>query len=374
MLVRLNMLSCILPYVMQTDYLFYYFAPLVSFWYVVVYATMAIGKSWNKSLLLLTLKITASAFLVTKLISFQSSLFETAFSMLSKFCNIKWDAADWQFRLGLDKYIVFVGMLVAAYTVTNKGKNTLHWGDLEDIVSPTTSDLTFGSLGQSFLHGLHLCLRDKNVIYLTIACGGCVFYALFAYTATDKQTHNSVFSIASIGPILAFVAVRNYFFWTRRYYSSIFAWMGRYSLETFVLQFHIWLAADTKGLLSTGLFDRSQKEGRWLDFGLLTILFLWVCWHTADAIQTLSLYIVDPRPVQRDGGHSGMKLPMSKSDEAFGANPSRGEGNGLRRDAANYVARRAGSAVSLSRTLIEKSLLSRLLFILGAFWCLNMLE
>ena len=371
-LVRLNTLSCILPYVMETDYLFYYFAPLVSFWYVVVYATMAVGKSWNKSLLLLTIKIVTSAILVTKLISLEPSLFETIFSMLSKFCNIQWDAADWQFRLGLDKYIVFVGMLVAAYTVTNKGKSTLHWGDLEDIVDPATSDLTFGDLGQSFLHGIHLCLGNKDLIYLTTTCGGCVYYTLFAYTATDKNQHNNIFSTASIGPILAFVAIRNYFFWTRRFHSSIFAWIGRHSLETFVLQFHIWLAADTKGLLSTGLFDRSPKEGKWLDFILLTTIFLWVCWHTADAIQALSLYIVDPRPVQRDC-RSGTSLPMAKSDEALGARTLRGKEDNFRWNAANYIARRAGSALSLPKSLIEKSLAARLLLILGIFWCLNMM-
>ena len=32
-------------------------------------------------------------------------------------------------------------------------------------------------------------------------------------------------------------------------YSSFFAWFGRISLELFIGQYHIWLAADTHGVL-----------------------------------------------------------------------------------------------------------------------------
>ena len=35
----------------------------------------------------------------------------------------------------------------------------------------------------------------------------------------------------------------------RTRYSSFFAWFGRISLELFVCQYHIWLAADTHGVL-----------------------------------------------------------------------------------------------------------------------------
>ena len=46
-----------------------------------------------------------------------------------------------------------------------------------------------------------------------------------------------------------------------------------------MLQYHIWLAADTKGILSTGLFGHEGAalgRGRWKDFVLLTGVFLWV--------------------------------------------------------------------------------------------------
>ncbi|PIO26761.1 hypothetical protein AB205_0182360 [Aquarana catesbeiana] len=49
--------------------------------------------------------------------------------------------------------------------------------------------------------------------------------------------------------ILAFVLIRNIPGYARSVYSSFFAWFGKISLELFICQYHIWLAADTKGIL-----------------------------------------------------------------------------------------------------------------------------
>ena len=369
-LIRLNLLSCVLPYAMQTDYLFYYFAPLVSFWYIVVYATMAIGRSWNSNLPFLMLKILISATVVSNLISSRPGFFESAFLILNNFCNIRWDAHDWQFRLELDKYIVFVGMLVAACTVTNKGKNAVPCNNLEELVRPISSTKRPPPLRHSILHMLNNCLKDRRLVYLTTTFGGCLYYALFAYPAIDKKTHNSIFPVASVGPILAFIAVRNSFAWTRRFHSSIFAWVGRHSLETFVLQFHIWLAADTKGILSTGLFDRNQERGKWLDFSLLTVLFLWVCWHTADAMQVLTAYVVEPR----QGQQSSLGLLVTKADRLSEERTPRKEPNTVRGVAARYIAVRIWSVVRMPKNVIAESLGARLVVILGVLWCLNMLK
>ncbi|RXN26358.1 CAS1 domain-containing 1 [Labeo rohita] len=49
--------------------------------------------------------------------------------------------------------------------------------------------------------------------------------------------------------ILAFILIRNIPGYARSLYSSFFAWFGKISLELFICQYHIWLAADTKGIL-----------------------------------------------------------------------------------------------------------------------------
>ena len=49
--------------------------------------------------------------------------------------------------------------------------------------------------------------------------------------------------------IVAFLLLRNISGVLRTQYSRFFAWFGQISLELFVIQYHIWLAADTYGVL-----------------------------------------------------------------------------------------------------------------------------
>jgi hypothetical protein len=64
-IVRLNLLSCALPYMMRSNYAFYYFAPLVSFWFLVIYFTLKVGRQYNSNLNFLIGKIILSGLLTT---------------------------------------------------------------------------------------------------------------------------------------------------------------------------------------------------------------------------------------------------------------------------------------------------------------------
>ena len=351
-LIRLNMLSCILPYAMNTDYLFYYFAPLISFWYLVIYLTMAVGHSRNRSRGFLMAKIIMSAALTTTLIRVPG-IFDFLFQVLEKCFNIHWNVTEWRFRLQLDSFIVYIGMLCGIYFV-----NFMDGPKVE-----SSED----------------CALDRHISWLlrfvwlaTAAVTPAAFY-LFARRASNKYAYNAWFPYVSAAPILTYVICRNIRRHTRNSHSSIFAWMGRHSLETFTLQFHIWLAADTKGLLALGVFQEIVGDGwsgRRVDLAVLTIIFLWVCWHVAAATQTLTDWIIDPsqgQHVDRDDDVTGVTqgLPRMKSKEHVRSvfNSGRvadGFGAGAMRSANRMKKQLAGS------------LRARIGIILGTMWLLNM--
>ena len=348
-LIRINMLSCLLPYVMRTDYLFYYFAPLISFWYLVIYLTMAVGHSKNRSWGFLVAKIMISATWTTALIRVPG-IFESLFQVLEKCFNIHWNVIEWRFRTQLDSCIVYAGMLCGILFV--KMMDALNEETSEDcalarLIRQSSSILRFAWLA-------------------TAVITPPVFY-LFARHAPDKYAYNAWFPYISTAPILAYVAFRNISRHTRNFHSSVFVWMGRHSLETFTLQFHIWLAADTKGLLALGVFERAvgERGGRRVDLAILTIIFLWVCWQVAAATQTLTSWIVDPSEGMQNvdegvTGAEGNSITKSKDDVKSTFQNCR-------------VADEVGPGTT-SETRWYGGLRARIGIILGAMWLLNMVS
>ncbi|GJN86090.1 hypothetical protein PLIIFM63780_009667 [Purpureocillium lilacinum] len=251
-LLRLNLLSCALPYVMNTTYMLYYFAPLVSFWFAIVYATLAIGSGYNDTSNAVIAKIVMSAFAVASVFLF-TPLSEWVFAILRSVFRIDWDLHEWQFRVSLDILIVYVGMLAGMASVRSKLWNRLLVGT-----------------------------KFSGFIGLVIMAG--YWYLSNGHFAV-KQDYNWWHPYASFAPIIAFITARNIAAPVRVFYSKAFAWLGRCSLETFTLQFHIFLASDTKGiLLLDGLTgDGSLAADRWRHLVVIVPFFLWLSHTTAEA-------------------------------------------------------------------------------------------
>lgn len=251
-MLRLNLLSCALPYFMNTNYMLYYFAPLVSFWFMVVYITLAIGSKHNHSLRILLWKIAISSVVVT-VVLLATPLPRWTFAILRTIFRIDWDLHEWEFRVGLDAFIVYIGMLTAiAYHRTGQYDSFR----LERYV--------FAMLGFVAIPGYWYCCMASF---------------------KSKQSYNQWHPYISFVPILAFIAMRNVTRSVRSYYSKAFAWLGRCALETFTLQFHLFLAADTKGILLLGQFtgDGTLLHDRWRDLLLIVPVFLWLSWRVASA-------------------------------------------------------------------------------------------
>lgn len=271
-LLRLNILTVALSYVMDTNYLFYYFPAMTSFWFVVIWTVLWIGKSSNHKTLFVACKISLSMICTVCLVKLPW-IFECVAVCLHTLCSISWDVEEWRFRLFLDPFAVYVGMMVALIQ-HNKGCGRVKDQPLGEHASryqsPSKSrtDSTFG----------------RPAVILSVV-------ALFTFwgitkRCPDKQSYNAIHPFVSWIPILCFIVLRNSHSQLQRVHSGIFSWLGRISLETYVLQYHVWLAGDTTGILRIGLFNRG------IEMLILTLLFIGLGWSTASLTKELTTWLV----------------------------------------------------------------------------------
>ncbi|RIA98282.1 hypothetical protein C1645_719104 [Glomus cerebriforme] len=259
--IRLNLLTIILTYVMNTDYLFYYFSPLTTFWFFVIYITMYIRSSRNKSMIFLLSKIALSCLIVYWIV-LKPGILENIFSFLQIIANINWNAKEWRFRVQLDLFIVYIGMLVGLilikiqeYKITEKN----YWSSL----------------------------KRYSIIISSIIM---IWFFHFELTRESKFEYNKYHPYISFLPIISFIILRNSTQYLRSTTSGLFTFFGKCSLETFIGQFHMWLAGDTKGLLIL-VGDGQWGFWWWINLIVTSSIFIYICFYLARSTGELTNWI-----------------------------------------------------------------------------------
>ncbi|KAG0206900.1 hypothetical protein BGX28_001769 [Mortierella sp. GBA30] len=269
-LVRLNLLSIILAYTMDTTYLSYYFAPLVSFFYLVIHAMMYICHVHNRDPIFIISKITLTA-IITALFVWKPFFINAIFDALKFAFGINWSASEWHFRLQLDVWIVFVGAFV--------GYGSIKVQELALTDHP------------------HWHLFRQGAIILSLL--GLLGFFHFA-TQIHKLEYNLHHPFISWIPILGFVTLRNCTATLRSTTSAFFEFIGKCSLETFIAQYHIWLASDTKGILVITPWVEGPAA-RIVNFILTTLLFIVISNALRGATNELSDWMIRGRSVGLKG-------------------------------------------------------------------------
>lgn len=298
---RLNVLSALLPYVLGTQYTAYYFAPVVSFWYVVQFLTLRCFGCFNRHFRWVVLKVAAAACFTDWLIYHPGIL-----EWFSWACDVgfrtTFDAAEMRFRLGLDRYIVYIGILVAAL---------VHRASYSPFPSRSPPF-------PRFLPSTKLPTTTTTLCIASIA----IFLYLTQTTLPSKPQYTALHPYISWLPILAFTVLRSssssssstitialatpipHFRFRfrlpvlRQTHASVLAQaLGRVSLETYVLQYHAWLGGDATARLTLGLGRGVGGEWWWgaLEVVLFSVVFFGMAVLVHEATEVLARGWITPR-------------------------------------------------------------------------------
>ncbi|BGP11949.1 hypothetical protein JCM10049v2_007869 [Rhodotorula toruloides] len=285
-LVRLNLLTVVLAYLMDTDYLSYYFSPLVTIWFGIIWVTLWAGHKYNDKPAFLLTKLIVAACLTAAFFEIPGPL-EKTFEVINTVFATSWNAGEWRFRQTLDMWIVWVGAFTAYAFIKIKEYRV-------------TDDLRWPQW------------QRWTIIASAVTMAG---YFVFELTRESKFVYNAYHPYVSILPVLAWCVLRNATPFLRSTSSKFFIFFGQCSLETFIIQFHLFIAGDTRGIIMM------IPGGAWLrpvNFVVTSLVFVFISNQVAIATGVLTsmiCYVPKPAP------GSSARLPSS-TREAIPSLPS----------------------------------------------------
>ncbi|XP_015108455.1 N-acetylneuraminate 9-O-acetyltransferase [Diachasma alloeum] len=225
-LFRLNALAVFLCFCMNRPYQFYHFVPLVSFWFWVVYFLAwlpprvysgSLTEHGPRALLYLALKLIGLVSVITVLYT-SEVFFEKVFvtrPWKALFVTTDDDIREWWSRWRVDRYSVAFGVAFGAALLALQRMDHIPGSALAPLVA---------------------IVSLAAYTTLTILC---------VSVAECEEIHSYIVFI----PIVGYIILRNSSLALRGKYSVLLAGLGRISLETLVGQGHVWLAADSHGVL-----------------------------------------------------------------------------------------------------------------------------
>ena len=253
MMWRLNFLCVALCFTLHSNYLLYYIVPLHVFSFLSCYLVLKIDKESNSEPFRLKLKLIFWAvftFLIWDIPGIAYSVWGVLLSDTPAQGAASGIRYEWIFRCSLDHWSCILGavFMVNFSQVVNWFKQVEGANLLQRIAIKV------------------LCIGPL-LIFTLLVLGPYVF-------VKSKLQYNSVHPYTVFLPISLFVLLRNCTAYLRSVYIKPLSDLGKITLETYLLQYHIWLSGFSRKLLVL------IPDQRYLNLALVTLIFLLVSRRT----------------------------------------------------------------------------------------------
>ena len=228
MLWRLNFLVFFLCLTHGNPYILYYICPLHTYFFLMVYAVMAIGKERNYTKWWIRVKVGVLAIFIFIMWDCNNGMFDMMHKwflsddpIVGASMGSKW---EWYFRSYLDHWSTLLGMIFALnfpivslfYRKLEAQSRIRHWMGKIAVAS-----------------GMLFAFRSW--------VNGPLMYTKIPYNST-----NPYFGFI---PLLTYVYLRNLTPTMRSYSMKLLHNIGKTTLETYLMQHHIWLTSNSKTIL-----------------------------------------------------------------------------------------------------------------------------
>ena len=229
MLWRLNFLVIFLCLTQGTTYILYYICLLHTYFFLMVYATMFAAKHVNYTKYGIRFKFAVLALIIFVVWDLDSGVFRVLHAlflgetpMLGATSGAMW---EWYFRSTLDHWSTFLGMLFALnFPITSLFFRKLEAQPLPRVVAAK------GSMAVAFILATYWWVTGP-----------------FQQGKFDYNQTNAYYGWI---PLISYIYLRNMTPWLRGHTLELLHQIGKTTLETYLMQHHIWLTSNAKSLLT----------------------------------------------------------------------------------------------------------------------------